>query len=192
MFQIACLCTSNYPNIVSVSFSRVSLWKTSPKLSLKINWKFKRVDNLQSSNVSQLTHLVNSCFVGLVFLGSISFFTNLVTFGRWRGTSSFLILMPSIRIPGPTIIFEGLVQIWRPCLRHNRRSQFYQFIGRIHYQIKLRQLHLFFLGIIIDINVNFVRDIFVDCKIAEIQCQNIKKKQKMSNLAGSKFSAHKF
>ena len=140
--------------------------------------KVQVVDNLQFSNVSQLTHLVYSCFVGLVFLGSFSFFTNLVTLGRWRGTSSFLILMPSIRIPGPTIIFEGLVQIWRPCLRHDRRSQFYQFIGRIHYQIKLRQLHLFFLGIIIDINVNFVRNIFVDCKIAEIQRQNVTRNRK--------------
>ena len=43
MYQIAYISTRKYPNIVHVSFIQVSLWKTRPKLCLQINWKFKRL-----------------------------------------------------------------------------------------------------------------------------------------------------
>ena len=54
---------------------------------------------------------------------------------RWRSTSTFLILVPPIRIPLTSVILEGFVQICRPFGRQSHFPQRKQLIGGVGYQI---------------------------------------------------------
>ena len=120
------------------------------------------------------THLAD----GNIFLSSCALFF------RWRSTSSFLVLVPTIRIPMASVILKRFIQIWRPLVRQSDLFQRKQLISRIRYQIFRRFLDWIvsqrFVGIRIFIRIVCIRcvgrgdKIFVVVKVGTLFVVNCK------------------
>ena len=101
-------------------------WKWPLCSCTSLTSNFERINNFAKSKgnsylIANGTWVIFSRCSGLLFW--------------WRSTSTFLILVPPIRIPMTSVILEGFVQICRPFGRQCHFPQRKQLISGVGYQI---------------------------------------------------------